>query len=218
MSALPVRTFRLSQAGRSISCDMNGAFIGSIPLLKRVCTAGKDPWEARNTRELSAELSTHFDLPIDFSSKAAGLNAIARSLNEGRVAHAQLVTLHLQFPEPPPLAKSAAPQAWIAFIHGLHSAGLLHRAWNPNQPRWPAGAPNSQGGEFAPRNADLGFETPGKNSGDNETEVVANTPRISQRTVRRAWERAEGKFGPRTPQRVEHGRSAHSSAGRWGRQ
>jgi len=42
-----IREFRLSPSGsgRGISCDANGAFIGTIPPLKRSRANGKDDWE-----------------------------------------------------------------------------------------------------------------------------------------------------------------------------
>jgi hypothetical protein len=73
-------------------------------------------------------------------------------LNEGRVAHAQLITLHLKFPDSPPLAKNESSRSdLIKFVRELYSSGLIKADWDPDKhPRWPAGAPDSQGGEFAP--------------------------------------------------------------------
>jgi hypothetical protein len=98
VNAQIVREFKLSRSGsaRGISCDAGGAFIDSIPLLKRARAHGREIWEPRNVDELSIELGTHYGLPIHISSKSAGLDAIARSLNAENVAHAQLVALHMQ--------------------------------------------------------------------------------------------------------------------------
>jgi hypothetical protein len=150
-----LREFRLSPRGRGVSCDANGAFIDSIPLLKRTRESGCDVWMPRDAGELSADLGAHYGLPIDASSKAAGLNAIARALNAGDIAHAQLVTLHLQIPEMPPLeAVTSHPNLVGKFVRELQSSGLLQKVWESDEhPRWPAGAPESQGGQFAPKNA-----------------------------------------------------------------
>jgi hypothetical protein len=58
----------------------------------------------------------------------------------------------LGIPEPPDLAKSAHSQSdAINFIRDLDWSGLIKADWDPDKhPRWPAGAPESQGGRFAP--------------------------------------------------------------------
>ena len=58
----------------------------------------------------------------------------------------------LGIPDPPPLAKNADSKSeMIKFIRDLHWSGLIKRDWDPDfHPRWPAGAPESQGGQFAP--------------------------------------------------------------------
>lgn len=99
MNAWPARTFALSECGCGVSCDANGASIESVPLLKRTHTRGTFIWLARDADAVSKELSAHFGLPIDVSLKTSALNAIARALNDGNIARAQLVTLHMQFPD-----------------------------------------------------------------------------------------------------------------------
>jgi hypothetical protein len=150
--------------GQGISCYANGAFIDSIPLLKRT---HDNAWIAREAAELSEALGAHFGLPFDISSKSAGLDAIARALNAGDIAHAQLVTLHQQIPETPQLAKSASPhEDAIAFIVNLHRGGLLKGNFDPaKHPRWPAGTPPRQGGRFAPKDAGIGEPGIGHNQG-----------------------------------------------------
>src|SRR5271165_320542 len=145
--------FRLSPPGGGIACDTSGAFLGSVALLKRTDVKGTTVWEPRDSEELSAELGSHFGLPIDVSPKAAGLAAVARDLNAGDVAHAQLVALHLQFPEPPPLANGKpSREELIKFIRELYASGLIKADWkSDDHPRWPGGTAGSQGGQFAPK-------------------------------------------------------------------
>lgn len=149
------REFRLSPAGsgHGVSCDEAGAFIDSIPLLKRTRLNGETVWVARNAAEISDALSSNYGLPIDFSSRAGGLNAIARALNEGELARAQTATVLLAIPEAPVLSKSAsARHGLIRFIRDLHQSNLIKADWDADEhPRWPAGAPDSQGGQFAPK-------------------------------------------------------------------
>ena len=165
MNAPLIREFRLSPpgGGHGVSCDADGAFVDSVPLLKRSQAGGQEFWVPRDSDELSAALGAHYGLPIDVSSKALGLNAIARALNSSDVARAQIVTLHLEFPEfpaPAQLARSASPANELEkFVRELHWSGLLGKVWEPDDhPRWPAGAPDSQGGRFAPRDESDGAQ------------------------------------------------------------
>ena len=175
MTFRAAREFHLSPAGRGqgISCDANGAFIDSIPLLRRVRVGEGDRWEARDQDQLSNDLTAHFGLPIDIAAKWSGLNAIATALNAGNIVKAQLVTLHLEFPEPPDFAK-AVDTDLFKFVHGLIASDLIKAGWNPDlHPRWPGGAPDSQGGRFAPKGDSPGI---GHNKGpalDPEPEANA---------------------------------------------
>jgi hypothetical protein len=148
-----IREFRLSSpdSGRGVSCDANGAFVGGVSLLQKTATHGGDQWEPRNCEQISERLGSEFGLPIDVSSKMGGLKAICNALNDGDVARAQIATVLLGIPEPPDLVKSAHAQSdMVNFIRDLHWSGLIKADWDPNKhPRWPAGAPESQGGQFA---------------------------------------------------------------------
>jgi hypothetical protein len=101
--ALQIHEFKLvpTGSGRGVACDVGGAFIGPVPLLKRVQANGKDVWQPRAGDELSEELGSHWGLPIDVSSKGKGLASVARALNDGDVPRARLVMLRLKFPAPP---------------------------------------------------------------------------------------------------------------------
>jgi len=155
------RMFGLSPRG--ISCDADGAFFDSVPLLKR---SPEGKWEPRDSSDISEDLSAHCGLPIDVFPKAAGFAAMARALNAGALAHAQLVAIHLRIPEASPLGKSASPDARIRFIRELHRSGLLKANWDPSKHlRWPAGAPDRQGGQFAPTGQAVGEPGIGHNQG-----------------------------------------------------
>jgi hypothetical protein len=103
------RYFGLSDApGGSVSCGTSGVFVGEVPLLQRSCSRnGFQQWEPRPVRDLNRDLSKRYGIPIDSDAKSGGLIAIARALNRGDLLHAQITTLHLQIPDPPPLTKSA---------------------------------------------------------------------------------------------------------------
>jgi hypothetical protein len=85
------------------------------------------------------------------SPKAGGLRVIAKALNQGDVARAQIATVLLGIPSPVPLSKGAPsrPQL-IKLVSDLHWSGMLK--WDEDEhPRWPAGTADSKGGEFAPK-------------------------------------------------------------------
>lgn len=89
-----------------MSCDTNGAFVGSIPLLQRSEANGRPRWEPRDNNHLSKDLGVAFGLPIDISSKTGGLKAICNALNEGDIVRAQIATVLLGIPDPPELVKA----------------------------------------------------------------------------------------------------------------
>jgi hypothetical protein len=180
-----VREFRLSPVGSGggLSCDETGAFVGSVPLLIRVSQDGIESREPRDPEELSYELSKQYGLPIDPSSKAAGLRSIASALNSGDTARAQLTALFLQIPEPPHFSKSIPLRAnLIALARALHQSELLAKVWQPDDhPRQPAGAPDSQGGQFAPKEGEAGYYLTG--DAQNSVQVAAN-----DRKPLRSWD------------------------------
>lgn len=138
------RTFGLAPSGsrRGISCQTDGAYIGNVPLLTRSQANGRGHWEPRECAALSHHVSTEFGVPIDLSSKMKGLKAIARALNEGDVARAQVAAVLLGIPDPPPRSASAQSRvAMIKLIRELAWSGLIKNSWDPDEhPRWPAGA------------------------------------------------------------------------------
>jgi hypothetical protein len=153
-----IHEFHLSPPGRGrgVSCDANGAFVGDIPLLKRSLINGRERWEPRDSGELSKAIGASFGVPIDMSSKMGGVRAIANALNDGDLARAQIATVLLAIPDLPDLAKDACSPADVKrFVDELQSSGLIKADWDPDEhPRWPAGAPDSQGGQFAPKGND----------------------------------------------------------------
>jgi hypothetical protein len=149
-----LREFRLSpRLDDGVFCDESGAFVGAIPMLARTRGNGKDEWRPRDCDGLSREMSAQYGLPIDMSSKRGGLAVIAKALNEGDVARAQVATVLLGIPHPPSLSKGApSPQEMIELAGDLHWSGLLKVDWDPDEhPRWPAGNADGKGGEFAPK-------------------------------------------------------------------
>lgn len=145
--------------------------------MKRTNLHGKDRWEPRNHQQLSKQLSSDFGFPIHLSSKRGGLKAIANALNEGNVVRAQIATVLLAIPDPPPRSKGVGSRSdVIKFIRDLHWSGIIK--WDPDEhPRWPAGAADNQGGQFAPK---------------GEEDASFNRTR----TARRRWMRTNNRDWP----------------------
>jgi hypothetical protein len=130
------RRFALSdQRGHGVSCDANGAFVGAVPLLEpcRNC-GGFQNWRPRPVAELNRDLSKRYGVPIEFDAKLEGLAAIARALDRGDLLHAHIATLHLQIPDPPPLANAArSASELVALAKELRASGMLKRDWDPQK-------------------------------------------------------------------------------------
>jgi hypothetical protein len=159
--------------------------VGDVPLLERVPDAqGAKPWRPRPTAELNHDLSRCYGLPIEVEPKAGGLTSVAQALGRGDLAHAQMVVLHLRFPDPPDLKKSAGDvQVFIDMARRLDASGLLKGDWDPSlHPRWPTGSPDSAGGRFAPRDSQgsgggaSGTRNAGAQSGAHLTQAQITIP------------------------------------------
>ncbi len=155
--------FRLARTGDSlgVSCDHRGAFIGSIPLLMALPGIRIGPeWEPRCTSELNNALSASYGMPIDVSVKKRGLAAIARALNRGDLAYAQIATLHLHLPDPPLVAKAAGQhQDTARLVALLRWSGVLKGDWDPERHPRTGDPPNR--GWFAPVEREPKLPKPG---------------------------------------------------------
>jgi hypothetical protein len=151
------RHFGLSnELGSGVWCGEDGVFVGGVPLLEQADgRSGFDQWQPRPVSDINRNLSECYGLPIEFTAKIGGLAAVSRALNRGDLLHAQIATLHLQIPDPPPLTKSPQNAHEIVDLaRQLQASGLLKEGWDPSKhPRWPAGSPDSIGGRFAPAGA-----------------------------------------------------------------
>lgn len=178
MNGLLAREFRLSPAGsgRGLSCSDTGAFIGPVPLLNRTTRGGIESWEPRDSEELSRELNKQYCLPIDMSSKIKGLHAVADALNSGDTARAQLTALFLQIPELPHLPEATYHGNELTVLtRALNASGLLAKAWDPlKHPRWPAHAPNCQGGQFAPKDCGASQDVANSRFGATPSKLRSN--------------------------------------------
>jgi hypothetical protein len=106
-----VRTFRLSRGG--IECDEQGLRIGGLALLAR---DGRGAWKTRDECDLGHDLSHVYGFRVDARAKMAGFGVVAKALQDGNLAKAQIAALPLRLPDPlsradATLAKSAAAQS-----------------------------------------------------------------------------------------------------------
>jgi hypothetical protein len=66
-----------------------------------------------------------------------------RSTSSGNLIHAQIATVHLEIPDPPPLTKSTPGQI-LDLAHQLQASCLLKAGWDHTKhPRWPVVRPES---------------------------------------------------------------------------
>ncbi len=158
------RHFSLSiEPARGVFCDQSGVFVDGVPLLERCRDSnGGDTWQPRTAHDLNRDLRKCYGVPIDVEGKMSGLAAICRAFNRGDLLHAQIATLHLQIPDPPvPEKSSQIAGAALDLARALRASGLLKEEWDEDKhPRWPAGSPDSVGGQFAPANAAGGNSVP----------------------------------------------------------
>jgi hypothetical protein len=148
------RFFRLSESpGVGVRCSGQGLFVGSTPLLESVpAHNGRAEWRVRRADAIARDLSKNYGMPVAVSAKMPGISAIARALNDGNLAHAQIATLLLKFPDPPDLIESSPPFGDVVDLaKQLYASDLLNRDSDPTKhPRWPALSPDGVGGQFAP--------------------------------------------------------------------
>jgi len=138
-----------------------------VPLLEQRCDSnGTETWQPRAAHDLNHDLRKCYGVPIDVEGKMSGLAAICRALNRGDLLHAQIATLHLQIPDPPVLEKSGQTTGAAVDLAGvLRASGLLKTEWDEEEhPRWPAGSPDSVGGQFAPSEIGSGNSVPAEQS------------------------------------------------------
>lgn len=143
--------FRLSakRTGSGIFCSSDGLFVGDVPLLERVRQKnGAEEWQPRRTADSNTDLDKLFGLPIECAGKIAGIAAVARALNRGDIALAQMAALHLQIPDPPLLTKSPhSPKEIVELALRLNASGMLKADWDPD--KHPAGPPEVRTGSAA---------------------------------------------------------------------
>ena len=185
MGRQTIREFRLAPpgSGRGVSCDAKGAFVAATPLLKR---NGEDRWEPRDCAELSKQIGADFGLPIDMSAKMGGIKAISHALNEGDIARAQIAAVLLAIPDAPPLVKGTRSRNdVIKFVRDLDWSGLIKANWDSDEhPRWPSGAPDSQGGQFAPKGNDAASQSQSNNrDGDSVASNASAQDRSQRETI-----------------------------------
>ena len=147
MLAMPgLRAFRLApdRDGGGVSCSADGVFIGHVPLLEK-----RGSWNVRPVDALNRELTASYRLPIDVASKSGALALIANAFNRGDLALAAIATVQMQFPDPPPLAKTAETHEQLKRrAVELHYSRLL-KVWEEEEHPRRGTAPNS--GWFAPK-------------------------------------------------------------------
>jgi hypothetical protein len=149
MAALPVsQFFRLSDDG--VRCDRNGLFVGDAPMLERAPKSGGGyAWTLRRADEQDRDLGACYGFPVDVAAKRDRLAGVARALERGDLALAQISALLLRFPDPPSLAKGRLARGSAELARQLFASGLLKANWDSSQHPRTGEPPNP--GWFAPK-------------------------------------------------------------------
>lgn len=102
------RYFRLAdRPGSGVWCDSHGLLVGETPLLERADSPnGGVKWRPRPLADLNCDFGEAYGLPVEFGAKIGGLAAVARALSDDDLTLAQITTLLLQIPDPPPVTKA----------------------------------------------------------------------------------------------------------------
>jgi hypothetical protein len=149
MGAFPLlRFFRLSDEG--VRCDENRLFVGGAPMLARSPRpGGGHAWAARPLDDQNRDLGARYGFPVDAGAKRSGLAGVARALERGDLALAQISALLLRFPDPPSLAKGDAARGSAELAEQLIESGLLKADWDSSKHPRTGEPPNP--GWFAPK-------------------------------------------------------------------
>jgi hypothetical protein len=173
------RWFRLATKPDDVRmrCDENGAFWGPVSLFTRTAnTIGRQSWVPRAVSQMNRELTALSELPIDLASKMNGLNVVARALNAGNIALAQIAMLNLHLPDLPGLRKAASAHLLARALDFWESGILKNAKFDPaKHPRWPRGAAASQGGRFRAANDNDQVSAEASNAGDSPIVIAGLT-------------------------------------------
>ncbi|MBV8662351.1 MAG: hypothetical protein JO107_04550 [Hyphomicrobiales bacterium] len=146
-AGVAARQFRLRKHG--VACDENGFTVGGVALLDRSASQHRASWRVRPLADLDAELTERYGLAVDISRKVQGIAIVARALDNGDIALAQIAALLLQFPDPTEFGEHGAEgRALGALATELTFSNLLKGDWNPDDHPRTGMPPNP--GWFAP--------------------------------------------------------------------
>ncbi len=122
------RYYRLAtDSDIGVRCNGSGLFIGTTPLLEPAPNRNERPvWRPRPLADVNRDLSQSYGMPIAFAAKLGGVASIARALDRGDIAHAQVTALLLRLPDPPILTKGELKAHELAELAArLEESGLL---------------------------------------------------------------------------------------------
>ena len=196
--------FRLSDDG--VRCDASGLFIGGTPMLTRALgSGGRGNWEMRPLDEQNRDISARYGLPVDLAIKRDGLASVARALQRGDLARAQISALLLRLPEPPSLAKNAPASGLMNLAWKLSESGMLKADWDSEKhPR--TGEPPNRGW-FAPKDEVVASNTEPKPTmtaappaSDGFAPINENKPLVPKDTVDEPPPNDEPAAGEPSPQ------------------
>ena len=115
-------TFRLAKdaTGLGLTCNLEGCALAGVPLLNRTLTG----FAPRSAAEVGALMKIAYGQDVDPKGLSAGLEVIAKALNQGDVGRAMVAALQLRLPE---LSWCGAAQ--LTKVH------FMLAKYDPNEPR-----------------------------------------------------------------------------------
>ena len=147
---LSLRRYRISESRhrRQPSCDEQGAFLGSIPLL----TKSSMGWVPRTTDELNQSLSTYLGYAVDIAAKRSGLAVAAKALNRNDLVLARIATVQLALSDLDPRRPISESFSWFDFEERTGATDKIGKAAPDDlkHPGWPTGTSGGLGGKFRP--------------------------------------------------------------------
>ncbi len=166
-------TFRLRE--NAVECDEDGPRVGGNALLRRTGSApGAPRWRLPPLAEIERGLARAYRCEIVAAGKLGGLRVVADALDKGELARAQIATLLMRLPDPPPSGASPTDRANLE--KRLADSGLL-KDWDPDEHPRAGVAPNP--GWFAPTDGGNAPSSPkpsdqpaGAPGDDRETQVI----------------------------------------------
>lgn len=135
----------------AVECDEEGPRVAGVRLLDKAQDARRgERWRVPALPEIETRLRRAYDRRIGAGDKLGALHAVARALDDGELARAQIATLLLRLPNPPEAGAESSDGHILD--KALNDNGWLVKEWESDDHPRAGVAPNP--GWFAPKDKD----------------------------------------------------------------